>query len=80
MVINEIKNLFNSCIVIPNETCRTHNRNRSLSFINSDQLANVDKGSRHNKPVTSGKRLALIVEYREHLINKYKCGKVFALR
>jgi len=38
---------------------RTHNRNRSLSFINSDQQENVNKGSRHIKPVTLGKRLAL---------------------
>lgn len=48
---------------IPIDTYRTHNRNRSLSFINSDQLVNVNKGSRHIKPVTLGKRLALIVEY-----------------
>jgi len=41
---------------------RTHNRNRSLSFINSDQQENVNKGSRHIKPVTLGKRLALIIE------------------
>jgi len=37
------------------------NRNRSLSFINSDQLVNVNKGSRQNKPVTLGKRLALMI-------------------
>jgi len=71
MVIKGRKKLFNSYIVIPNEAYRTHNRNRSLSFINSDQLVNVDKGSRHNKPVTSGKRLALMVEYRDNLIDKY---------
>jgi hypothetical protein len=63
------KKPFSRCIDIPNDTYRTHNRNRSLSFINSDQLANVNKGSRHNKPVTSGKRLALMVGYRGNLIN-----------
>jgi hypothetical protein len=46
---------------IPIDIFRTHNRNRSLSFINSDQLVNVNKGSRHTKPVTLEKRLALIV-------------------
>jgi len=63
------KKPFSRCIDIPNDTYRTHNRNRSLSFINSDQLANVNKGSRHNKPVTSGKRLALMVGYRGNLLN-----------
>jgi hypothetical protein len=48
---------------IPNSKYRTHNRNRSLSFINSDQQVNVNKGSRQIKPVTLGKRLALIVGY-----------------
>ena len=51
--------------MIPILTYRTHNRNRSLSFINSDQLVNVNKGSRQNKPVTLGKRLALIIELIE---------------
>jgi len=49
---------------IPLRAYRTHNRNRSLSFINSDQLVNVNKGSRHIEPVTLGKRLALMVEHR----------------
>ena len=56
------------CFEIPIHTYRTHNRNRSLSFINSDQLVNVDKGSRHNKPVTLGKRLALMIEHQEKSI------------
>jgi hypothetical protein len=57
---------------IPTHTYRTHNRNRSLSFINSDQLANVNKGSRHIKPVTLGKRLALIIEHQGNLVlNEY---------
>jgi len=42
-------------------TFRTYNRSRSLSFLNSDQLENVNKGSRQIKPVTSGKGLALMV-------------------
>lgn len=50
--------------VIPIDTYRTHNRNRSLSFINSDQLVNVNKGSRQIKPVTLGKRLALMIEHQ----------------
>jgi len=41
-------------------TFRTYNRSRSLSFLNSDQLENVNKGSRQIKPVTSGKGLALM--------------------
>jgi hypothetical protein len=49
---------------IPISTHRTHNRNRSLSFINSDQLVNVNKGSRQIKPVTLGKRLALMIGYQ----------------
>jgi hypothetical protein len=49
---------------IPIITHRTHNRNRSLSFINSDQLVNVNKGSRQIKPVTLGKRLALMIEHQ----------------
>jgi len=49
---------------IPIHTYRTHNRNRSLSFTNSDQLVNVNKGSRQIKPVTLGKRLALMIEYQ----------------
>jgi len=65
-----LKQLFIRFIDIPNDTYRTHNRNRSLSFINSDQLANVSKGSRHIKPVTSGKRLALIVGMWGSLVNK----------
>lgn len=48
-------------IRIPISIHRTHNRNRSLSFINSDQQVNVNKGSRQIKPVTLGKRLALMV-------------------
>jgi len=57
---------------IPTHTYRTHNRNRSLSFINSDQLVNVNKGSRHIKPVTLGKRLALIIEHQGLLVlNEY---------
>jgi hypothetical protein len=51
-------------IRIPIGTHRTHNRNRSLSFINSDQLVNVNKGSRQIKPVTLGKRLALMIEHQ----------------
>jgi len=46
---------------IPIRTYRTNNRNRSLSFINSDQVVNVNKGSRQIKPVTLGKRLALMI-------------------
>lgn len=42
---------------IPNYKYRTHNRNRSLSFINSDQQVNVNKGSRQIKPVTLGKKV-----------------------
>jgi hypothetical protein len=49
---------------IPIHTYRTHNRNRSLSFINSDQLVNVNKGSRQIEPVTLGKRLALMIGNR----------------
>jgi len=49
---------------IPIDIFRTHNRNRSLSFINSDQLVNVNKGSRHIKPVTLEKRLALMVVHQ----------------
>jgi hypothetical protein len=49
---------------IPISMHRTHNRNRSLSFINSDQLVNVNKGSRQIKPVTLGKRLALMIGYQ----------------
>jgi len=57
---------------IPIDIFRTHNRNRSLSFINSDQLVNVNKGSRHIKPVTLGKRLALIIEHQGNLVlNEY---------
>jgi len=52
---------------IPIDIFRTHNRNRSLSFINSDQLVNVNKGSRHIRPVTLEKRLALIVGHRVNL-------------
>ncbi len=52
---------------IPISIHRTHNRNRSLSFINSDQLVNVNKGSRQIKPVTLGKRLALMIGYQGHL-------------
>jgi len=52
---------------IPNRTYRTHNRNRSLSFINSDQLVNVNKGSRQIKPVTLGKRLALMIGHQVNL-------------
>jgi len=50
--------------VIPIDTYRTHNRNRSLSFDNSGQLVNVNKGSRQIKPVTLGKRLALMIEHQ----------------
>jgi len=53
---------------IPIHTHRTHNRNRSLSFINSDQLVNVNKGSRQIKPVTLGKRLALMIGHRVNLV------------
>jgi hypothetical protein len=63
MIALRLKNPFGRCRDIPNDIYRTHNRNRSLSFINSDQLVNVNKGSRHNKPVTSGKRLALMAGY-----------------
>jgi len=53
---------------IPIHTYRTQNRNRSLSFINSDQLVNVNKGSRQIKPVTLGKRLALMIGRRVNLV------------
>lgn len=53
---------------IPNYKYRTHNRNRSLSFINSDQQVNVNKGSRQIKPVTLGKRLALMIGYLGRLV------------
>jgi hypothetical protein len=57
---------------IPIHTYRTHNRNRSLSFTNSDQLVNVNKGSRQFKPVTLGKRLALMIEHQGNLVlNEY---------
>jgi len=52
---------------IPIHAYRTHNRNRSLSFINSDQLVNVNKGSRQIKPVTLGKRLALMIGHQVNL-------------
>jgi hypothetical protein len=55
-------------IIIPISIHRTHNRNRSLSFINSDQLVNVNKGSRQIKPVTLGKRLALMIGYQGLLV------------
>jgi hypothetical protein len=55
------------CDRIPIHTYRTHNRNRSLSFINSDQLVNVSKGSRQIKPVTLGKRLALMIGHQVNL-------------
>ncbi len=59
-------------MIIPISVHRTHNRNRSLSFINSDQLVNVNKGSRQIKPVTLGKRLALIIEHQGNLVlNEY---------
>ena len=54
-------------MIIPISVHRTHNRNRSLSFINSDQLVNVNKGSRQIKPVTLGKRLALMIGYQGRL-------------
>jgi len=57
------------CMKIPIDIFRTHNRNRSLSFINSDQLENVNKGSRHIKPVTLEKRLALMVMHPVNLGN-----------
>jgi hypothetical protein len=53
---------------IPISIHRTHNRNRSLSFINSDQLVNVNKGSRQIKPVTLGNRLALMIGYQGLLV------------
>jgi len=56
-------------IIIPNPISRTHNRNRSLSFINSDQIVNVDKGSRQIKPVTLGKGLALIIGWKVRQIS-----------
>ena len=34
---------------IPLRAYRTHNRNRSLSFTNSDQLVNVNKGSKSDR-------------------------------
>jgi hypothetical protein len=55
---------------IPIQTYRTHNRNRSLSFINSDQLVNVNKGSRQINPVILGKRMALIVEHQVSLVTR----------
>jgi len=55
---------------IPIDIFRTHNRNRSLSLTNSDQLVNVNKGSRHIKPVTLGKRLALMVVHQVNLCKK----------
>jgi len=53
---------------IPISVHRTHNRNRSLSFTNSDQLVNVNKGSRQIKPVTLGKMLALMIGYQGLLV------------
>ena len=41
---------------------RTHNRIRSPRLTASGQHANVDKGSRQNRSVTSGKGLALRIE------------------
>jgi len=61
------------CFEIPIHTYRTHNRNRSLSFINSDQQVNVDKGSRLNEPVTLGKRLALMIEHQVKSVCKVHC-------
>ena len=62
-------------MIIPISTHRTHNRNRSLSFINSDQLVNVNKGSRQIKPVTLGKRLALMIGYQGHsILDEYHMG------
>jgi hypothetical protein len=58
---------FRWCVKIPIDTFRTHNRNRSLSFFNSDQLVNVNKGSRHIRPVTLEKRLALMVVHQVNL-------------
>jgi hypothetical protein len=55
-------------MTIPISIHRTHNRNRSLSFINSDQLVNVNKGSRQIKPVTLEKRLALMIGCQGPLI------------
>jgi hypothetical protein len=62
---------------IPISTHRTHNRNRSLSFINSDQLVNVNKGSRQIKPVTLGKRLALMIE---HQVNRAQLSTAMGLQ
>ena len=42
---------------------RTHNRSRSPRLEASSWQTNVGKGSRQNRSVTSGKRLALKAEY-----------------
>ncbi len=44
------------------QRCRTNNRIRSPRLTASGQHANVDKGSRQNRSVTSGKGLALRIE------------------
>ena len=48
---------------------RTNNRIRSPRLIASGQHDNVDKGSRQNRSVTSGKGLALRIEYLDPFEN-----------
>jgi len=58
---------------------RTHNRIRSPRFETSGQWANVDKGSRQNRLVTSGQKLALkVVEWKKERKKerKYKRKKI----
>jgi len=64
LILRQLVATWKPGLRIPISTFRTHNRNRSLSFTNSDQLVNVNKGSRHNEPVTLGERLALMVGHQ----------------
>jgi len=48
---------------------RTHNRIRSPRFETSGQWANVDKGSRQNRLVTSGQKLALKVVETKRILS-----------
>ncbi len=56
---------------------RTHNRSRSPRLEASSWQNNVGKGSRQNRSVTSGKRLALKAEYMGYIL---KLLKVMLLR
>jgi len=51
---------------------RTHNRIRSPRFETSGQWVNVDKGSRQNRLVTSGQKLALKVVEKKRKKKKKK--------